>query len=301
MSAHRVLLLEAQLHLAIDTGCLRIQSRDGKESFVQPDDIAVVIIDHPAVVITAAALRALAAARCVILVTDDKHLPLAEMTSVPAPTRAACRLRQQLDLEQSPQSDQLWREIVQSRIRTQARVLRDLDHNGALNLERMADRVEPGDARNHEAQAAKHYWKCLLPEGTKRTKQGAEDAFNSRFNYGYAVIRSMIARALVASGLQPLIGIGHHSEDNPLNLADDFIEPYRFVVEQHVVELLDHDPEMPFDAVGRKAVAGCAGREVLLNGETHRLPSAIEATVESFTHLLDAGGNTRLALPEALA
>jgi CRISPR-associated protein Cas1 len=225
------------------------------------------------------------------------------MVSVPAPTRAACRLRQQIEFEKSTRSAELWREIVRARIRTQARVLRGFGQNGALNLERMVQRVEPGDARNHEAQAARQYWKVLLPDGIKRVKEGATDAVNSRLNYGYAVMRSLVARALVASGLQPLIGIGHHSDANPLNLADDFLEPYRFVVEQHVLEILRNGADAPFDAQARKAVAACVGRDVTLKGETHRLPAAVERTVESYTRVLDAGlrGGVSLDLPEAIA
>lgn len=296
MSAHRVLLLEGPLSLAIDTGRLRIRGADRADVFVQPDDIAVLVVDHPAVVVTAAVLRSLAVARCIVLVTDDKHLPLAEAVPVPAPTRAGARLRQQLELEESPRSAELWRDIVQSRIRTQATVLRNLGLNGALNLERMVDRVEPGDNRNHEAQAARQYWKFLLPEGTRRSKQGATDGVNARLNYGYAIIRSMVARALVAAGLQPLIGMGHRSSENPLNLADDFIEPYRFVVEQHVLEILREDLDAAFDAQGRKAVAGCVAREVTLEGDNYRLPAAIERTVESFTRVLDGGRRSTLSL-----
>lgn len=167
----------------------------------------------------------------------------------------------------------------------------------------MADKVEPGDTSNHEAQAAKHYWKHLWPEGFKRAKQGAEDGVNARLNYGYAVLRSLLARAAVAAGLQPLIGVGHRSEENPLNLVDDLMEPYRFVVEQHVAELLADDADAPFDATARKAVAACAGRDVRMDEQVFRMPAAVEATIESFTRLLDAlgSGQRGLVLPEALA
>lgn len=303
MSSHRVLLLEGPLRLAIDTGRLVIRPKDGQDVFVQPTDIAVLIIDHPAITITSGVLKALAAANCIVLVTDEKHLPLAETIPFSAPTRAGRRLRQQLALEESPEAARLWRDLVVTRILTQSHVLRDLGRNGSLYLDRLAEKVESGDKSNHEAQAAKHYWKHLWPDGFRREKQGAADGINSRLNYGYAVMRSILARSLVAGGLQPIIGVGHHSEENPFNLADDFMEPYRFVVEQHITEILERAPDAPFDSKARKEVAACAARDVVLNGQIYRLPSAVEETVESFTRLLEATdpSRLRLALPDSMA
>jgi CRISP-associated protein Cas1 len=303
MASHRVLLLEGPLHLAIDTGRLRIQAREGDQTFVLPSDIAVLIVDHPAITITSGVLKALAAASCVVLVTDEKHLPLAEALPFSARTRAGRRLRQQLALEASPAAARLWRDLVVTRILTQARVLHDLGRNGGLYLERLARKIEPGDPSNHEAQAAKHYWKYLWPEGFRREKQGAEDGINARLNYGYSVLRSMLARTLVAAGLHTIIGVGHHGEENSFNLADDFMEPYRFVIEQHVSEIVERAPDLPFDSRARKEVAACVSREVVLNGQVFRLPSAIEETVESFTRFLEAVDPSRLslAMPESLA
>ena len=302
MSSHRVLLLEGARHLAIDTGRLVIRSQEG-ETCVLPADVAVLVIDHPAVTITAAALKALASAGCVILITDDKHLPLAETLPRGARGRTGRRLRQQLVLEQSPISARLWREIVFARIRGEAAVLRSTGRNGALYLERLADKVGSGDVSNYEAQAARHYWKHLWPDGFRRTKQGADDGINARLNYGYAVLRSLIARSLVAAGLTTVVGIGHHSEENPFNLADDFIEPYRFLVEQHVVESLEAQPDAEFDARARAAVAACVTREVKLNTQVFRVPAAVERTVESFVQVLESSrpASLTLAVPECLA
>jgi CRISPR-associated protein Cas1 len=303
MSSHRVLLLEGPRYLAIDTGRLVIRDKEGNETFVLPSDIAVLTIDHPAVTLTSGALKALAAAGCVILITDEKHLPLAEALPMGSRGRAGKRLRQQLALEQGSVSARLWRDLVVARIQSQARVLRTLGRGGGLYLERMARKVGPGDVSNHEAQAAKHYWKHLWPEGFRRVKQGAEDGFNARLNYGYAVVRSIIARALVAAGVQPAIGVGHRSEENAFNLADDFIEPYRFLVEQHVAEGLEDEPQSPFDAKSRAAVAGCVTRELKLEGQVFRVPAAVERTVESFTQLLESAHpeKLQLAMPDCLA
>jgi CRISPR-associated protein Cas1 len=303
MSSHRVLLLEGPRYLAIDTGRLVIRDREGTETHVLPSDIAVLVVDHPSITITSGALKALASAGCVILITDEKHMPLAEAVPLGSRERTGKRLRQQLELEKGTTQARLWQDLVTARIRSQAQVLRALGRGGALYLERMAIKVGLDDASNHEAQAAKHYWRHLWPEGFRRTKQGAEDGINSRLNYGYAIIRSVIARALAAAGLQPAIGIGHYSEENAFNLADDFIEAYRFLVEQHVAETVAQNPDAPFDAQARAKVAACVGREVKLDGQVFRLPAAVDCTIESFTRLLEAARpeKLRLAMPDCLA
>lgn len=302
MSAHRVLLLEGARHLAIDIGRLVVRDQEGAVH-VLPSDIAVVVLDHPAVTITAAAIKSLAAAGCVILVTDDRHLPLAETLPVGSRGRTGRRLRQQLALEQSPVGARLWRNIILARIHSEATVLRTLGRNGALYLERLAGKVSDGDLTNQEAQAARHYWKHLWSEGFRREKQGAKDGISVRLNYGYAIVRSVIARALVAAGLTPIVGIGHHSEENPFNLADDFIEPYRFLVEQHVAEGLAAAPDAEFDATTRAEIAACVTREVRLDSKVFRVPAAIERTVESFVQVLESSKPEKLtlAVPECLA
>lgn len=292
--------MEGSLRLRIETGRLAITNSEDVKTFVLPRDIAVLILDHPAVTLTAACLKSLADAGTIVLVTDLRHMPLALCLPLPAPSRSGIRLRQQLAFEESHFSARAWQQIIITRIRTQAKVLRSRGRLGALNLERMASRVEEGDATNAEAQAAKHYWKHLFPEGFRRIKQAAEDNVNARLNYGYAIVRSLIARATVSAGLNTNLGIGHCSMENPFNLADDFLEAYRFVVEQHVAKLLEDEPEAQFDPAGRKRIAECVSHEVELDGDTYRLASAIDATVASFTRALERPGSP-LVLPGGLA
>jgi CRISPR-associated protein Cas1 len=157
----------------------------------------------------------------------------------------------------------------------------------------MAGRVEPGDPSNLEAQAAKHYWANLLPEDKHRVKRGARDPLNVRLNFGYAVLRSMVARELATAGLNPALGIGHHSIDNPFNLADDLMEPYRFVVERTVLGMTLGESFAPSD---RMALAGIVAAEVQLPDRVHRLPTALAETVASLCRALADGGGG-LTLP----
>ena len=187
----------------------------------------------------------------------------------------------------------LWQHIVQARLRTQAANLRALNRKGALRLERLAKEVIPGDTGKCESQGARHYWAHLFPEGFKRNKQGADDPINARLNFGYAVLRSMIARALVMAGLNPALGLGHCSTENPFNLADDFIEPYRFLVERHVAQ----EESGEFNAAARKQLLRFIEMEVHLNNAGYRAPAAVTETVASFVRVLDKRSDV-LTLPE---
>ena len=239
-------------------------------------------------------LRILAQASVSVMVTDEIHHPCAWLLPQVGNGDLVRRLRQQMVLDSSIQKGELWQALVQARLNTQAVNLRVLNRKGALRLERLANEVQHADKTKCEGQGAKHYWAYLFEDRFKREKQGAEDAVNARLNFGYAVLRSMVARSLVLAGLNPALGLGHCSMENPFNLADDFIEPYRFVVERHVAALGDNGE---FDGAARKQILGFVEQEIKLNGSGYRLPSAINESVNSFVRVLD-GRAKQLTLPQ---
>lgn len=293
MSDHRILLVENPASLSVDLGRLRIR-RDGfDDSFVLPRDIAVLCLHHHTIQISVQALRVLAEAGASVMVTDEIHYPCAWLLPQVGNGDLVRRLRQQITLDSSHAKGHLWQAIVQARLNTQAANLRVLNRKGALRLQRLAKEVQPADKTKCEGQGAKHYWAYLFEEDFKREKQGAEDAINARLNFGYAVLRSMVARSLVMAGLNPALGLGHSNMENPFNLADDFIEPYRFVVERHVA--LDQLGE--FDGAARKRMLGFVQQEIKLNGAGYRLPAAINESIASFVRLLD-GRTEHLLLPQ---
>lgn len=292
MSGDRILLIENPADLNIDIGRLRIRREGMSDAFVAPGDIAVLILHHHTIALSVNALRSLSSAGAIVMVTDDTHMPAALMLPTAANRAAPSRLRKQIAHINTPIPDVLWQALVRARLGTQAATLRALDLKGALRLQRMVEEVESGDRTHREGQAARHYWQHLF-EDFKRAKEGATDGVNTRLNYGYAVLRSLMARELVAAGLSCEIGLGHKSSENPFNLADDFMEPYRFTVERHVRQL---DCEAALDSTAKKDVVKFVESEVSLGKHSYRLQPAVRETVTSYVRILETNKG-QLTLP----
>lgn len=285
MSEHRVLLIEHQAYLSIDLGRLCISRPQQDKVFVLPSDIDVLCLHHPAITLTAHTLQTLSEEGAIVLVTNSQHLPIAQVYPLLAPMRQTLRLFQQFELQGSEWRGIIWQKLVQARLLGEAAVLRSLGKNGALFLERLAGKVRPGDAGQCESQGARHYWGLVLPANFRRSKQGATDTINVRLNFGYTVLRSLIARSIACAGLNGCLGVGHSNQQNPFNLADDLIEPYRFLVENRVAKQL---PEQPFDTSERKDLMKFISEVIPMPPGDYRLSAAIEITVDSFVQALDA-------------
>ncbi len=296
MSAHHVLLIENPARLRVDTGRLCIEQNDLPPAYVLPEDIDVLCLHHPVISLSVAALQRLTESGAIVLLTDERHQPSGLLYPLQAHQRQSMRLRQQIDFEQVELHPQLWQQIVQTRILGQATTLRRLKRKGALYLERLAKKVEPGDPSNHEGQAARHYWKHLFENGFRREKQGARDGINARLNFGYAVLRSLIARQLASMGLNPSLGLGHCSSENPFNLADDFIEPYRYLVEYHVAGMRPDNLEQSLDGKEKQSLLQFITHTIPMQNGEFRLNGAVEATIGSYCRILE-GRASRLHLP----
>ncbi len=292
MASDRILLIENPADLHIDIGRLRIRREGMDDAFVAPHDIAMLVLHHHTIALSVNALRALSGAGATVMVTDDTHMPAALMLPTAANRAASSRLRKQIGHMGTPMPNALWQALVKARILTQSATLRALELKGALRLERMVAEVEAGDRTHREGQAARHYWQNLF-EDFKREKEGASDGINSRLNYGYAVLRSLVARELVAAGLSCELGLGHKSTENPFNLADDFMEPYRFTVERHVWKL---DNNAPMDSTAKKDVVKFVESEVSMGKYSYRLLPAVRETVASYVRILETNKG-QLMLP----
>lgn len=207
------------------------------ERTIPVEDIAVVVIDNKRITITSGLLEALLENNCAVITCDSRSMPVGLMLPLCGNTTQNERFREQLDAS-LPLKKQLWQQTVRQKILNQADVLRRLRGENVKCMEVWANDVKSGDSENLEARAAAYYWKCMFPDilGFTRGREGVPP--NNLLNYGYAILRAVVARGLVASGLLPTLGIHHHNRYNAYCLADDIMEPYRPYVDELVVRVM---------------------------------------------------------------
>lgn len=206
------------------------------ERTIPIEDIGVVVLDHSQITVTHGLLEALLENNCAVITCDKNRMPVGLMLPLCGNTTQTERFRHQLTASQ-PLKKQLWQQTVQQKIANQAAVLESRGI-GARNMRAWIGEVRSGDTDNMEARAAAYYWSALFPEfkGFRCDREGNPP--NQLLNYGYAIVRAVVARALVVSGLLPTWGIHHHNRYNAYCLADDIMEPYRPYVDREVCNIL---------------------------------------------------------------
>lgn len=201
------------------------------------EDIGVVVLDNKQITITQGVLEMLLENNCALITCDSSHLPVGLMLPLCGNTTQNERFRNQLDAS-LPLQKQLWHQTVQCKIHNQAAVLKQTCHAEVRNMLAWINDVKSGDSENLEARAAAYYWKNLFPSIPDFTRGREGVPPNNLLNYGYAILRAIVARALVSSGLLPTLGIHHHNRYNAYCLADDIMEPYRPYVDEKVLNII---------------------------------------------------------------
>lgn len=201
------------------------------------EDIGVVILDHKQITITSGVLEALLDNNCAVITCDSKSMPVGLMLPLYGNTTQNERFRQQLDAS-IPLKKQLWQQTIKMKIDNQATVLQKCKGEEIRCMRIWANDVKSGDPENLEARAAAYCWKGMFADidGFTREREGVPP--NNLLNYGYAILRAVVARALVTSGLLPTLGIHHHNRYNAYCMADDIMEPYRPYVDELVFSIV---------------------------------------------------------------
>lgn len=212
-----------------------------KESVVKHvpiEDIGVVVLDHKQITITQGAMSALLDNNVAVITCDEHRMPSGLMLPLDGNTTQSERFRDQVEAS-LPLKKQLWQQTIQAKILNQSAVLYRQRGIECGNMEAWVKQVKSGDADNLEGRAAAFYWQNLFGhiKGFRRDREGIPP--NNLLNYGYAILRAVVARSLVGSGLLPTLGIHHHNRYNAYCLADDIMEPYRPYVDKLVAEIVD--------------------------------------------------------------
>lgn len=248
-----------------------------EETAVVPfEDIAVIVLGHPAILLTHPVLSACAEYGIVLYSTGHNHQPNGVFLPYLSHTRSTRMMRKQLGLPR-PVVKQLWAAMVRRKIENQSQCLRLCKREGADSLDSYARRVRSGDPDNIEGMAAGLYFVRLFGAEFNRS----QDIWrNAALDYGYAVLRGAITRCLVAHGLHPSIGLFHDSERNAFNLADDVIEAFRPVVDLFVAKQAQND-ETELSPNDKKQLVALLNVDVGIPQGKASLLTAIEYTVES--------------------
>ncbi len=209
------------------------------EKTVPIEDIGVLIMDHQQVVVTHMLLSALLENNVAVITCNEQHMPTGLLLNLDGHTVQTELFRMQIEASE-PLRKNLWMQTVQAKLRNQAAVLEQIGIPGDV-LREFAKNVRSGDPDNLEARGAAHYWKHVFPSHLQFVRHRFGAPPNNLLNYGYAILRAVVARSLVGSGLLPTLGIHHRNKYNAYCLADDVMEPYRPFVDELVVKLVVHD------------------------------------------------------------
>jgi CRISP-associated protein Cas1 len=260
------------------------------------EDIAVIVLNNREITLTHPVLSACAEYGIGLFATGDNHQPSGVFLPFQSHSRATRMLRLQLDLDK-PTGKRAWATMVQSKINNQAICMKMLHAGDHERLESLSRRVRSGDTGNMEAQAAAYYFPQIMGRSFHRSQ---ESWTNAALDYGYAVMRGACARALVAHGMLPTLGIFHSSEQNAFNLADDLIEPFRPVVDLHVATNRKTNNAAELSPADKVALVGLLNVDVAMPRGVMSVLASVEQAAESLACLYDGGSEQILEMPRLI-
>lgn len=263
---------------------------------VPVEDLGLLMLDHFQITISHNLIQKMMGNNVVIVSCDAHHLPHGIMLPLHGHTEFSDRIKDQMEASE-PLKKQLWKQTIECKIDNQTEVLRRLGNYYEPMID-YRNNVKSGDLTNMEGIAAQHYWKYLISLDFLRQRFG--DSPNQFFNFGYSVLRSIVARAIVETGLLPVLGIFHKNKYNPYCLADDMMEPYRPFVDWLVMDWLTRNPETEKLTKEFKAhILQIATKDVKIDGKTRPLMVAVKTTISSL-YKCYTGEKRQISYPELL-
>ena len=300
----------AYLHTAHEQLVVEFPYPEGAPDIARPkphtipiEDIGVIVLDHPQLTFSQALISKMLAQNAAIVTCDATHHPTGLLLNLDGHTLQSRIFAAQISASE-PLKKQLWQQTVAAKIQNQAAMLGVSAAQGSLfgepdkYLTNLVRDVKSGDSDNAEAQAAAYYWKRVFPTHPEFRRDRDGEPPNNLLNYGYAILRAVVARCLVGSGLLPTLGIFHRNQYNAYCLADDIMEPYRPYVDRVVYDIvLQGDPgaqtavltkELKAKLLGVPAMDVRIARSVTAR-DTERSPLmvAVEKTTASLARCFD--------------
>lgn len=281
--------------LIVKTGSMA-EGRE-EERQIPIEDIGIIVLEHPQITITHVLIDKLLQNNTAIVTCNNKFMPAGLILPFEGNTLLSDRYKDQIEASE-PLKKNLWQQTVQTKIRNQAAVL---EKHGLENksMKIWANEVTSGDTQNHEGIAARYYWDHIFSGITvafKRHRKGEQP--NNALNFTYAILRSIIARALTGSGLLPALGIHHRNKYNAYSLADDIMEPYRPFADDIILELMKKDTDITELSIPvKQRLLGIATTDVIIDRERSPLMVAAQKTTASLVKCY-AGEQRKIIYPQ---
>jgi len=294
----RTLFISNPFHVSTKLNQLVLKNKKtGEEKQTPIEDIGFIVFEHEECTFSLQAIQHLNANNVATIFCNEKHLPTSMLLNLESNDIQSQLFGHQINATE-PTKKQLWQQTIKYKIRNQALLFERLGKPNEF-LKRCAENVKSGDTRNEEAKASRFYWASLFePLEFSRDRFGSPP--NNLLNYGYAILRAGVARALAGSGLLPTLGIHHHNKYNAYCLADDIMEPYRPFVDRLVHDIIHdtHDyAELTTDLKAR--LLSVLTIDININDSTSPLMVGLSQTTASLAECF-AGGRKTIKYPELL-
>lgn len=283
--AFRNVFVQNDVHIRVKNEQLLVQTKE--EEFTIPlEDINSICIESLRTGITTYSLKKFVEHDIILYICDEKHLPTGILIGTNNYSRQLKNLKMQFSVSK-PLMKRIWQDIIKVKVMNQAECLKELNIKESEKLNEMLNGIKSGDTNNVEAKAASQYFKAIFGRNFNRDIDCIE---NASLNYGYAIVRGMIARTLIMYGFEPAIGIFHHSQLNNFNLADDFIECFRPIVDLYILQNVDFRNKTLIPEEKQKIynVMNCL---VLIDGKKFNMQGAIEYMIKSFSTSMNKNEN----------
>jgi len=290
----RTIVIISPAFLSLKNNQLTICNKDKETRYEPIEDIGYLLLDHPQITVTTPLLNAFRENNTAVIFCDNTHHPRSMLLNLDGNTLQNELFRAQISAS-TPLNKNIWKQVIMAKLRNQAAVLEYIGSDGT-DIKKMAATVKSGDSDNREGYAARLYWPRLFGYDFKRLREGLPP--NNMLNYGYAVIRAAVARALAGSGLLNTLGVHHRNRYNAFCLADDIIEPYRPFVDAAVFELNGIYSEQDLLHIKIKsALLDVLNSDCKINGNKSPLMIAMQSTGASLARCF-SGAERNVLFPE---
>lgn len=291
----RTLFLANAVCLTTRNKQLVIKNKESQDEKTVPiEDIGFVIIENQQIYVSIPSITELTKNNVSVIFCDEKHMPLS--MNLPLECNSIQNQLFSVQIESTlPTKKNCWKQIIEQKINNQALVLEKYGHNSEY-LRNISKKVKSDDSTNREGFAAKIYWNSLFGKNWSRDRFGEYP--NNYLNYGYAILRAGMARAIVGSGLLPTLGIHHHNKYDAYALADDLMEPYRPFIDDEVIEYINENPDTEkITMIFKNKIMQVLTRDVSIGCVTRPLMIALTMTSASLVRVF-TGEQKNLVLPE---